>query len=96
MSSPAVDRLLARYGGLGAYERKDQISDQFVTSEIAETEVTSILLPSIFLGVTAFLLHLVLSRLVATEREQIARAQGVRLPQRAPSHHTTSASRWSR
>lgn len=67
-----VDRVLARYGGLGAYHRSDQVSDQFVTSEIAETQVTSILLPSIFLGVTAFLLHLVLSRLVATEREQIA------------------------
>lgn len=67
-----VDRLLAPYGGSGAYLRKDQISDQFVTSEITETKVTSVLLPTIFLGVTAFLLHLVLSRLVATEREQIA------------------------
>lgn len=67
-----IDRGLSRYGGLGAYGRKDQVSDQFVSSEITETEVTSILLPSIFLGVTAFLLHLVLSRLVATEREQIA------------------------
>ncbi len=67
-----IDAELARYGGLGAYERRDQVSDQFVTSEIEETQVTSILLPGIFLGVTAFLLHLVLSRLVATEREQIA------------------------
>jgi putative ABC transport system permease protein len=67
-----IDRALSRYGGLGAYGRKDQVSDQFISSEITETEVTSILLPSIFLGVTAFLLHLVLSRLVATEREQIA------------------------
>ncbi len=69
---PAVDRLLAPYGGRGLYPRKDQTSDQFITSEIEETEVTSILLPSVFLAVTAFLLHLVLSRLVATEREQIA------------------------
>lgn len=68
----SVDRLLARYGGTGAYLREDQISDLFVTSEIKETQVTSILLPSIFLAVTAFLLHLVLSRLVTTEREQIA------------------------
>jgi len=67
-----VDRILAPYGGTGAYTRKDQVSDQFVSSEIEETQVTSILLPSVFLGVTAFLLHLVLSRLVATEREQIA------------------------
>jgi putative ABC transport system permease protein len=67
-----VDRVLSPYGGLGAYERRHQVSDQFVSSEIAETQVTSILLPSIFLAVTAFLLHLVLSRLVATQREQIA------------------------
>jgi len=67
-----VDRILGRYGGTGAYTRKDQVSDQFVSSEIEETQVTSIILPSVFLGVTAFLLHLVLSRLVATEREQIA------------------------
>ncbi len=67
-----IDAALSRYGGLGAYERKDQVSDQFVSSEIEETQVTSILLPAIFLAVTAFLLHLVLSRLVATEREQIA------------------------
>jgi putative ABC transport system permease protein len=67
-----IDRVLAPYGGLGAYGRKDQVSHQFVSSEITETEVTSVLLPSVFLGVTAFLLHLVLSRLVATEREQIA------------------------
>ena len=67
-----VDRILAPYGGTGAYTRKHQVSDQFISSEIEETQVTSILLPSVFLGVTAFLLHLVLSRLVATEREQIA------------------------
>jgi putative ABC transport system permease protein len=67
-----VDRILAPYGGTGAYTRKHQVSDQFVSSEIEETQVTSVLLPSVFLGVTAFLLHLVLSRLVGTEREQIA------------------------
>jgi putative ABC transport system permease protein len=43
-----------------------------VTGEIDETRVTSVLLPSIFLGVTAFLLHLVISRLVGVQREQIA------------------------
>ena len=67
-----VDALLAPYGGTGAYLRADQVSHQFVDSEIAETRVTSIFLPGVFLGVTAFLLNLVLSRLVATEREQIA------------------------
>jgi putative ABC transport system permease protein len=68
----ATDNLLAEYGGLGAYLRADQISHRFVTDEITETKVTAVLLPSIFLGVTAFMLWLVTSRLVATEREQVA------------------------
>ena len=68
----ATDRLLAPYGGTGAYGRADQISDLFVSSEIDETEITSVLLPAIFLGVTAFLLNMVLARLVATQREEIA------------------------
>ena len=67
-----LDRLLARYGGLGAYGREDQISHLFLASEIQETRVTSVLIPAIFLGVTAFLVHLVLSRLVGMQRDQIA------------------------
>jgi putative ABC transport system permease protein len=67
-----LDALLARYGGLGAYGRDDQISHRFVTDEIAETEVTSTIIPAIFLGIAAFLVNIVLSRLVATQRSQIA------------------------
>ncbi|HEX9166586.1 MAG TPA: ABC transporter permease [Gemmatimonadales bacterium] len=68
----AVDRILVPWGGTGAYGREDQLSHLFLSSEIEETEVTSVMLPAIFLGVTAFLLHMVLARLVATQREQIA------------------------
>ncbi|HSF41403.1 MAG TPA: ABC transporter permease, partial [Thermoanaerobaculia bacterium] len=67
-----LDRTLARYGGLGAYGREDHISHRFVTDEITETQVTSVTIPAIFLGVTAFLLHIVMSRLVATQHDQIA------------------------
>jgi putative ABC transport system permease protein len=68
----AIDRTLGEYGALGAYDRTDHLSHRFVSDEIAETRVTAILIPSIFLGVTAFMLYLVTSRLVAIEREQIA------------------------
>lgn len=68
----AVDTLLAPYGAGGAYARADQVSSQFLDGEIDETQVTSIILPAIFLAVTAFLLHVVLSRLVGMQREQIA------------------------
>ncbi len=67
-----LDRILVPYGGLGAYGREDQLSHRFFSDEIAETQVTSLLLPAIFLAVTAFLLHLVMGRLIGTEREQIA------------------------
>ncbi len=67
-----VDAVLDRWGGFGASGRDEQLSHRFVSDEIAETEVTSVLIPAIFLGVTAFMVYLVTSRLVATEREQIA------------------------
>lgn len=67
-----VDRLLERWGGLGAYGREDQISHRFLSDEIRQNRVFGTVLPAIFLGVAAFLLHVVLSRLVATQREQIA------------------------
>ena len=67
-----LDRMLARYGGLGAYGRDDQFSHQILDDEIKGLEIMATLLPSIFLGIAAFLLHVVLSRLVGTQREQIA------------------------
>lgn len=67
-----LDALLAPYGPLGAFDRSEHVSHRFLSDEIGETAVTSVLLPTIFLGVTAFLLHLVLFRLVGTQRAQIA------------------------
>ena len=66
-----VDLVLARYGGLGAYGRDDQFSHRFITEELRGLETMATIFPVIFLGVAAFLLNVVISRLVATEREQI-------------------------
>ncbi len=68
----AVDELLERYGGLGCYEAEDQISNRYISSEIQQLEKMSILAPSIFLSVAAFLLNVVLSRVISTQREEIA------------------------
>ncbi len=67
-----LDQLLARYGGVGAYQRKDQQSHHFLTQEFRGLETMATLFPIIFLGVAAFLLNVVVTRLVNTEREQIA------------------------
>jgi putative ABC transport system permease protein len=66
-----LDKVLEPYGGLGAYGRDDQISNRFLTDEIAQDRVTGIFVPSIFLGIAAFLIHVVLSRLVSTQRNLI-------------------------
>lgn len=66
-----LDDLLANYGGLGAYNRADQISNHFLSGELAELQVTGTFIPAIFLAVTAFLIHLVLSRMVAIQRPEI-------------------------
>jgi putative ABC transport system permease protein len=66
-----VDVLLARYGGLGAYGRSEQVSARFLNDEIGQNRVSGTLIPAIFLGVAAFLLNIVLARLVGTQREQI-------------------------
>jgi putative ABC transport system permease protein len=67
-----LDQLLEAYGGLGAYGREEQTSNHFITNEIAELRVSGTFIPAVFLCITAFLIHLSLSRLVNTQREQIA------------------------
>ncbi len=67
-----LDRLLAPYGGIGAYARTNQLSNRFLSEELKQLQTTATVFPSIFLGVAAFLLNVVLTRLIATQREQIA------------------------
>jgi putative ABC transport system permease protein len=66
------DGILAPYGGTGAYPRKDQFSNRFLSEELKQLQTTATIFPAIFLGVAAFLLNVVISRLVALQREQIA------------------------
>ncbi len=67
----AVDRVLAPYGGLGSYHLDDQFSNRFVSQEIDGIEASSTTVPPIFLAVAAFLLYIVIGRMVQAEREQI-------------------------
>jgi putative ABC transport system permease protein len=66
-----LDRLLRRYGGTGAIGRADQVSDAFVTSELAQLGNLATVIPPVFLAVAAFLFNIVMTRIVQTEREQI-------------------------
>ncbi len=66
------DGILANYGGTGAYPRKDQFSNRFLSEELKQLQTMATVFPAIFLGVAAFLLNVVISRLIALQREQIA------------------------
>jgi putative ABC transport system permease protein len=67
-----IDLALDRYGGLGAYGRDDQISNRFLNEEFRQLQNIAGMVPVIFLGVAAFLLNVVISRLIGTERDQVA------------------------
>jgi putative ABC transport system permease protein len=67
-----LDELLKPYGGIGAYARKDQLSNRFLSEELKQQQTIATVFPIIFFGVAAFLLNVVISRLISLEREQIA------------------------
>lgn len=67
-----LDALLGRYGGAGAHGRDLQLSHRYLDEELGQLEVMTRLFTAIFLGVAAFLLNVVVGRLVAAQREQIA------------------------
>jgi putative ABC transport system permease protein len=67
-----LDRALQPYGGRGAYARTDHPSHIRVSDEIRVLQTLSIGFPLVFLSVSAFMTHAVLSRLLNLQREQIA------------------------
>ena len=67
-----LDELLRPYGGFGAYGRKDQLSNNYLDEEFKSLQKSAAMFPVIFLGIAVFLLNVVINRLVATQREQVA------------------------
>lgn len=66
-----LDLVLERYGGLASYPRDDQVSHALLSGELDQLRALSKMVPPVFLGIAAFLLNVMISRLVAVEREQI-------------------------
>lgn len=67
-----VDVELAEFGGTGAIARADQSSAFFVANELRQLGTLAFVFPLLFLGVASFLVHMVIGRLLRTQREQIA------------------------
>lgn len=66
-----LDRILKPYGGTGAHDRTDQTSHAFLDNELIQLRAMAAVIPPVFLFVAAFLVNMILSRLITLEREQI-------------------------
>lgn len=66
-----VDDLLKPYGGLGAFGRDQQISHSFIDAEIEQQRTGAMILPPIFYGIAAFLVSMVIGRIIALDRAEI-------------------------
>lgn len=67
-----MDLVLDPWGNVGGYGRNEQVSARYLDDEIKQLRGMGLIVPVVFLGVAAFLLNIVLSRLISTQREQIA------------------------
>ncbi|MEZ5496813.1 MAG: FtsX-like permease family protein [Gammaproteobacteria bacterium] len=66
-----IDLVLKPYGGLISYGRDQQLSNFFIENEITQLRSMAFTAPFVFLTVAAFLINIVLSRLISTQRTQI-------------------------
>lgn len=67
----ALDDVLDAYGGLGAYGRADQLSNAFIDAELTQLRSMAFILPPVFFGISAFLVAMVMGRIIALERSEI-------------------------
>jgi putative ABC transport system permease protein len=67
-----LDDLLRRYGSRGATGRENHVSHRYISDEIRQLRSMGLIAPSIFFSVSAFLLNVVMTRLIGVQREQIA------------------------
>ncbi len=66
-----LDQILDKYGSTGAYDRTDHPSDSMLDSEIEQLSTMVTVVPVLFLAVAAFLINVIMARLISLEREQI-------------------------
>jgi putative ABC transport system permease protein len=67
-----LNTLLGPWGTAGAYGRRDQPAARVLEDEFAQLRTNATLFPMFFLVVAAFLVNVVLSRLVTSQRDEIA------------------------
>ena len=82
-----LDDLIEPYGGLGAIPRARQLSHWSVDQELAGLQGVGRIVPLIFMTIAAFLLNVVLTRIVSVQRGQIATLKAIGYTTRAIATH---------
>ncbi len=82
-----LDRVLAPYGGLIAYTRKDHASASRLNDELRVLHGLSIAFPTVFLSIAAFMTSAMLTRLIRLQREQIAQLKAFGYSSRQVGSH---------
>lgn len=72
-----LERLLAPYGCDSVHGRKEQVSARILKGELDQLAILSGMIPVIFLGVAAFLVNLVLGRMIRLQRHELATLKAV-------------------
>ncbi|MGZ3774540.1 MAG: ABC transporter permease [Bdellovibrio sp.] len=67
-----LDQIVKPYGSLGAYGRDKQLSNLLLQDEISQQKSSAALIPAIFVIVGAFILNVVMNRLISLHRAQIS------------------------
>lgn len=72
-----LDRRLRPYGADGAIDRDHQTSNRILKDELGQLGSIGGLVPIVFLAVAAFLINMVLGRLIALQRTEIAALKAI-------------------
>lgn len=72
-----IDTLLEPYGGRGAVARTEQLSHAYVDNELTQLRAMAVIIPPLFLAISAFLVNMILTRMVELEREQVGLLKAV-------------------
>lgn len=82
-----LDAILRPYGGNGAYGRAEQISNRILSGELGTLAGLAAMVPLVFLAVVAFLVRLVLGRLITLQRSEIAALKAIGYTNREVGWH---------
>ena len=72
-----IDRILEPYGTVGAVGRDRQSSNLILREEMSQLRTWATVVPLLFLGVSAFLVNVVLARLVELQRPEVATLKAI-------------------